>query len=139
MILLSSCLHFGPIQNHTVTEGTSHEDQADRAKELKIRSKQQEETLRALYGEGVEILPSPLLLEEMECFGVSDRAAMDIAPNRNRTSPTCSSSRRRHPRRKRSTPAAANPAEPKPAHSGSCRAIHVRSGSHGASHTLQRS
>ncbi|KAK5602991.1 hypothetical protein CRENBAI_017306 [Crenichthys baileyi] len=113
MILPSSCLHFGPIQNHIVTVGTSQKDQADRAKELKKWIKQQEETLWALYGEGVEILPSPLLLEEMEeCFCVSDWAALDIMPDRNHTSPAYSSSRRRRPRRKRSTPAAAAPAEP---------------------------
>ncbi|MEQ2243656.1 hypothetical protein ILYODFUR_009071, partial [Ilyodon furcidens] len=110
----SSGLHFGPTQNQTLKEGTSHKDQADRAKELKQWVKQQEETLRALYGEEVENSPSSLLLEEMEeCFGETDWAAMDYVPDRNRTSPACSSSRRRHRRRKRSTPAAAAPAEPK--------------------------
>ncbi|KAK5598500.1 hypothetical protein CRENBAI_009494 [Crenichthys baileyi] len=86
MRLPSSCLHFGPILNPIMTVGTSQKDQADRAKELKKWFKQQEETLRALYGEGVEILPSPLLLEEM-----------DIMPDRNHTFPAYSSSRRRRP------------------------------------------
>ncbi|MEQ2282038.1 hypothetical protein AMECASPLE_036405, partial [Ameca splendens] len=105
MQLPSSCMHIGPIQTQNVTLGTSHkQDQADRAKELKMWIKQQEETLQAMYGEGVEILPSPLLLEEMECFGVSDRVPMDVVPDRNHTSPGCSPSRRRRPRPRRKRP-----------------------------------
>ncbi|MEQ2216956.1 hypothetical protein XENOCAPTIV_026781 [Xenoophorus captivus] len=108
MRLPSSYLHFGPIQTQNVIVGTSHkQDQADRAKELKMWIKQQEETLQAMYGEGVEILPSPLLLEEMECLGVSDWVPVDVLPDQNHTSPACSSSKRRRPRRKRSTPATA--------------------------------
>ncbi|MEQ2282351.1 hypothetical protein AMECASPLE_039683 [Ameca splendens] len=81
MLLPSSCLHFGPLQNPTVTEGTHHKDQADRVTELKGWIEQQDETLRALYGEEVEILPSPLLLEEMEeCFCETDWAAMAFEP-----------------------------------------------------------
>ncbi|KAK5608617.1 hypothetical protein CRENBAI_022856 [Crenichthys baileyi] len=87
MLHPSPCLHFGPHQNHTVTAGTSQTDQADRATELKKWIEQQETTLRFLYGEEVEILHSPLLLEEMEeCFGETDWAAMDFVPARSRSS-----------------------------------------------------
>ncbi|MED6243695.1 hypothetical protein ATANTOWER_025353 [Ataeniobius toweri] len=69
---------------------------------------QQEETLRALYEEEVELSPSPLLLEEMEeCFSETDWAALDFGPSRNRSSPAHTSSKPRRPRCKRSTPAAA--------------------------------
>ncbi|KAK5609843.1 hypothetical protein CRENBAI_016573 [Crenichthys baileyi] len=47
-----------------------------------------------------------------ECFGVSDWADLDIMPDQNHTSPAYTSSRRRRPRCKRSTPAAAAPAKP---------------------------
>ncbi|MED6284814.1 hypothetical protein CHARACLAT_022817 [Characodon lateralis] len=49
MRLPSSCLHFGPTQNHNSTLGTSHEDQADKVTELKLWVKQQVETLRTMY------------------------------------------------------------------------------------------
>ncbi|MED6250340.1 hypothetical protein ATANTOWER_030115 [Ataeniobius toweri] len=107
MLLPSSCLRFGPTSNQNVTAGTSQTDQAQRAKELKKWVQQQDETLCALYWEEVEILPSPLLLDEMDCFGETDWAAMDFVPGRSRSSPACSSSKRRRSRRKRSTPAAA--------------------------------
>ncbi|KAK5598495.1 hypothetical protein CRENBAI_009609, partial [Crenichthys baileyi] len=54
MLLPSSCLHFGPPQNHNVTAGTSQTDQAQHIKELKNWVEQQEATLRFLYGEEVE-------------------------------------------------------------------------------------
>ncbi|MED6237559.1 hypothetical protein ATANTOWER_027789, partial [Ataeniobius toweri] len=112
MLLPSSCLRFGPPQNPILTAGTSQTDQADRAKQLKGWIKQQDETLRALYGEEVEICSSPLLLEEMEeCFRETDWAAMTYEPGRNRSSPAHASSNRRRSRRKHSTPAAAAPAE----------------------------
>ncbi|KAK5623916.1 hypothetical protein CRENBAI_025406 [Crenichthys baileyi] len=60
-----------------MTAGTSQTDQAQTVKELKKWVQQQEETLRALYGEEVELTPSPLLLEEMEeCFAETDWAAV---------------------------------------------------------------
>ncbi|MEQ2281978.1 hypothetical protein AMECASPLE_035846, partial [Ameca splendens] len=108
MLRPSSCLRFGPPQNPIVTAGTSQTDQAQRVKELKKWVQQQDETLRALYGEEVEILPSPLLLEEMEeCFCETDWATMTFEPGRNRSSPAHASFKRR----KHSTPAAAVPAE----------------------------
>ncbi|XP_047203009.1 uncharacterized protein LOC124856528 isoform X2 [Girardinichthys multiradiatus] len=73
---------------------------------------QQEETLRALYGEEVELSPSPLLLEEMEeCFSETGWAALDFGPSRNRSSPAHTSSKPRRPHCKRSTPAVAALAE----------------------------
>ncbi|MEQ2231350.1 hypothetical protein ILYODFUR_038584 [Ilyodon furcidens] len=108
MLLPSSCLRFGPTPNHIVTVGTHHKDQADRATELKRWIKQQGETLRALYGEEVEICFSPLLLEEMqECFCETDWAAMTFEPGRNRSSPAHASYKRWRSRRKHSTSAAA--------------------------------
>ncbi|KAK5614701.1 hypothetical protein CRENBAI_018653 [Crenichthys baileyi] len=101
MCFPSSCLCFGPTQNHIVTEGTHQTDQADRAKELKRWIKQQDETLCALYGEEVGICFLPLLLEEIEeCFRETDWAAMTFEPGRNRSSLAHASS-------KHSTPAAA--------------------------------
>ncbi|KAK5606143.1 hypothetical protein CRENBAI_026298 [Crenichthys baileyi] len=112
MLLPSSCLRFSPPQNHTMTAGTSQTDQAQHAKELKKWVQQQDEMLRALYGEEVEILPSPLLLEEMEeCFCETDWAAVTLEPGRNCSSSVCASSKPRRSHRKRSTPAAAAPAE----------------------------
>ncbi|KAK5615221.1 hypothetical protein CRENBAI_004237 [Crenichthys baileyi] len=70
MIFPSSYLHFGLTQNHIVTEGTSQKDQADRAQELLKRLRRKEEDLRKIHGEEVEILPSPLLLQEMEEAGL---------------------------------------------------------------------
>ncbi|KAK5613632.1 hypothetical protein CRENBAI_018817 [Crenichthys baileyi] len=71
MIFPSSCLHFGPTQNHIVTEGTSQKGQSDRAQEVLKRIRQEEEELMKMHGEEVEILPSPLLLQEMEEAGLS--------------------------------------------------------------------
>ncbi|KAK5611795.1 hypothetical protein CRENBAI_010168 [Crenichthys baileyi] len=71
MIFPSSCLHLGPTQNHIVTEGTSQKGQADRAQELLKRIRQEEEELRKMHGEEVEILPSPMLLQEMVEAGLS--------------------------------------------------------------------
>ncbi|KAK5616006.1 hypothetical protein CRENBAI_018644 [Crenichthys baileyi] len=52
MLLPNSCLHFGPIQTHNVTVGTSqYQDQADKCKELKKWVRQQEEELRKIYRE----------------------------------------------------------------------------------------
>ncbi|KAK5613801.1 hypothetical protein CRENBAI_015984 [Crenichthys baileyi] len=62
------------------------------------------------------------------CFGKTDWADMDFEPGRNRSSPARSSSKRRHPRRKRSTPAAAALGRPRHAHS-SCASAHGCSGS----------
>ncbi|MED6253295.1 hypothetical protein ATANTOWER_026050, partial [Ataeniobius toweri] len=110
MLLPSSCLHFGPTQNHSVTVGTHHKDQADRATELKGWIVQQEQTLQAMYGEEVEFSHSPLLLEEMEeCLSETDWAALDFGPSRNRSSTAHTSSK--PPRCKRATPAEAAPAE----------------------------
>ncbi|MEQ2308796.1 hypothetical protein AMECASPLE_031920 [Ameca splendens] len=115
MILPSSCLHFGPIQNHTVTEGTSHQDRADKAKELKKWIRQQEEELRKLHGEEVEILPSPLLLQEMEETGLSLPTPVSpvLIPGRIRSclpptdsATSTSSCRRRHRRGPSSSPTA---------------------------------
>ncbi|MEQ2163828.1 hypothetical protein GOODEAATRI_034547 [Goodea atripinnis] len=112
MLLPSSCLRFSPPQNHNVTAGTSQTDQAQNAKELMKWVQQQEEMLQALYGEEVELSPSPLLLEEMEeCFRETDWAAMDFVPGRSRSSPARSSSKRGRSHRKCSTPAAAAPSE----------------------------
>ncbi|KAK5611459.1 hypothetical protein CRENBAI_016337 [Crenichthys baileyi] len=71
MIFPSSCLHFGPTQNHIMTEGTSQKGQADRAQELLKRIRQEEEELRQMHGEEEEILPSPMLLQELEEAGLS--------------------------------------------------------------------
>ncbi|KAK5610921.1 hypothetical protein CRENBAI_024531 [Crenichthys baileyi] len=114
MLLPRSCLRFGPPQNQTMTAGTSQTDQAQTVKELKKWVQQQEETLRALYGEEVELTPSPLLLEEMEeCFGETDWAAVGFLPKQSRSSPVRTSSKPRHPHHKRFTPAvlAAAPAK----------------------------
>ncbi|KAK5598548.1 hypothetical protein CRENBAI_008662 [Crenichthys baileyi] len=113
MLLPSSCLHFGPPQNLTVTAGTSQTDQAQYMKELKNWIEQQEATLEFLYWEEVEFLPLPLLLEEMEeCFGETDWAALDFVLGRSRSSPFRASSKPCRPHHKRSTPAvAAAPAE----------------------------
>ncbi|KAK5613246.1 hypothetical protein CRENBAI_025344 [Crenichthys baileyi] len=107
MLLPSSCLRFGPPQNLTLTAGTNQTDQAQRVKELKKWVQQQDETLRALYWEEVEICSSALLLEEMEeCFCETDWAAVNLEPGWNRSSPAHASSKRR-----RSIPAAAAPAK----------------------------
>ncbi|KAK5615156.1 hypothetical protein CRENBAI_005031 [Crenichthys baileyi] len=52
MIQRSSCMHFGPTQNHIMTVRTSQKDRADKAKELKKWIRQQEEELRKLHGNG---------------------------------------------------------------------------------------
>ncbi|KAK5599768.1 hypothetical protein CRENBAI_015901 [Crenichthys baileyi] len=97
MLLPSSCLRFGPPQNLTLTAGTSQTDQAQRVKELKKWVRQQDETLRALYGEEVEICSSPLLLEEMEeCFCETDWAAVNLEQGRNRSSPAHASTPKPH-------------------------------------------
>ncbi|KAK5620644.1 hypothetical protein CRENBAI_021181 [Crenichthys baileyi] len=69
----TSCLRFGSIRkqnmtvSQTVTLGTSHyQDKADRLKELKKWEREQEKELKKMYGEEVEIVPSPLLLQEKE-------------------------------------------------------------------------
>ncbi|MEQ2309488.1 hypothetical protein AMECASPLE_039287, partial [Ameca splendens] len=120
MRLPSSYLHFGPIQTHNVIEGTSqYQDQADKCKELKKWATQQEEELRRMYGEEVEIVPSPMFLQEMEeAEGRQPTPVNPVSiPGRIRSSlpPTVSatpaSSRRHRPRRKHSTPAAAASAE----------------------------
>ncbi|KAK5603870.1 hypothetical protein CRENBAI_026454 [Crenichthys baileyi] len=118
MIFPSSCLHFGPTQNHIVTEGTSQKDQADRAQELLKRLHREEEDLRKMHVEEVEILPSPLLLQEMEEAGLtlSTPVSPVLIPGRKHSglppavSATSTSSHRRRPCRKHSTPAAATPA-----------------------------
>ncbi|MED6240304.1 hypothetical protein ATANTOWER_019050 [Ataeniobius toweri] len=107
MLLPSSCLHFGPPANHFMKEGTSQQDQADRIQELKKWIRQQEEELRKLHGEDVEILPSPLLLQEMEEAGISLPTPVSpvLIPGRMRSSlpltvsATSTSSRRRRHRR----------------------------------------
>ncbi|KAK5609164.1 hypothetical protein CRENBAI_015218 [Crenichthys baileyi] len=109
----SSCLHFGPTQNHIVTEGTSQNYQADKAQELQKWMQQQEEELRKMYGEEVEILPSPMLLQEMEEARLSLPTPVSPGfipgPRRSGLPPSVSatSTHRRPPRRKRSTSAAA--------------------------------
>ncbi|MEQ2250205.1 hypothetical protein ILYODFUR_037437, partial [Ilyodon furcidens] len=117
MRLPSSSLHFGPIQTHNVIEETSQYQ--DQAEELKKWATQQEEELRRMYGEEVEIVPSPMLLQEMEeaegrqptpvtPVSLSGRIRSSLPPT---VSATPASSRRRRSRRKRSTPATAAPAE----------------------------
>ncbi|MEQ2317090.1 hypothetical protein AMECASPLE_039174 [Ameca splendens] len=67
-----------------------------------------DEPQETMYGEEVELSPSPLLLEEMEeCFGEANWVDMGFKPGRNRSSPARSSSKRRRSHRKRSTSAAA--------------------------------
>ncbi|MEQ2230404.1 hypothetical protein ILYODFUR_028922, partial [Ilyodon furcidens] len=79
MRLPNSYLHFGPIQTQNVILGTSqYQDQADQCKELKKWVTQQEEELRRIYGEEVEILPSPLLLQVME--GARGRQPTPVSP-----------------------------------------------------------
>ncbi|KAK5605436.1 hypothetical protein CRENBAI_013476, partial [Crenichthys baileyi] len=79
MRLPSSYLHFGPTTNTNVTVGTSqYQDQADKCKERKKWVTQQEEELRMIYGEEVEILPSPLLIQEME--GARGRQPTPVSP-----------------------------------------------------------
>ncbi|KAK5619953.1 hypothetical protein CRENBAI_004441 [Crenichthys baileyi] len=83
MLLPSSCLLFGPIQPQTVTEGTSlDKDQADKAKELKKWVRQQKEALRKRYREEMEILPLPMLLQEMEEAEGRRRAPIDAGISR---------------------------------------------------------
>ncbi|KAK5610110.1 hypothetical protein CRENBAI_011481 [Crenichthys baileyi] len=61
----SPCLHFGPKLPQNVTEGTrQNKDQANKA--LIKWVQQQEEELRKIYGSEVEVLPLPLLQEELE-------------------------------------------------------------------------
>ncbi|KAK5602936.1 hypothetical protein CRENBAI_019547 [Crenichthys baileyi] len=131
-------------------DGTLHEE---------ARWIQHQEDARAFYGEEIEILPSPLLLEEIEeVFGGSCLVLVSpgYEPGQNRTTstpptPMSSSSRRRH---LLSTPAAAAaqfscPQRPLLSshalvllqtrraihiHSGCSRAIHVHSGSSRAIH-----
>ncbi|KAK5605913.1 hypothetical protein CRENBAI_003855 [Crenichthys baileyi] len=103
----SSCLHFGPTRNHIVTEGTSQKGQADRAQELLKRLQQEEEELRKMHGEEMEILPSALLLQEMEEAGLSLPTPVSpvFIPGRKRSglppavSATSTSSHRRRHRR----------------------------------------
>ncbi|KAK5617072.1 hypothetical protein CRENBAI_016556 [Crenichthys baileyi] len=103
-------------------------DQADRATDLLRWIQQQEEELREMYGEEVEILPSPLLLQEMEeVFGGSQLAqasqCMGPGPNRTSASPSARVSSRRRcccrqpPADQPSTSAAASaqPSSPPPA------------------------
>ncbi|MED6247408.1 hypothetical protein ATANTOWER_032472 [Ataeniobius toweri] len=105
MLLPSSRLHFGPPANPFMTEGTSQQDQTDKAQELKKWVQQQEAELRKMHGEEVEILPSPLLLQEMEEAGISllTPESPVLIPGRMRSSPpstfsasSTSSRRRRH-------------------------------------------
>ncbi|MEQ2227492.1 hypothetical protein ILYODFUR_038191 [Ilyodon furcidens] len=90
-----------------MTEGTSQQDQADRVQELQKWVQQQEEEMRTMHGEEVEILFSPLLLQEMEGAGLSLPTPVSpvFIPGRIRSclpptdSATSTSSRRRHHRR----------------------------------------
>ncbi|MEQ2222950.1 hypothetical protein ILYODFUR_031788 [Ilyodon furcidens] len=67
MLLPSSCLRFGPIRTQNLTVGTSqYQDQADKQNELKKWVRQQREDLKKMYSDEVEIVPSPMLLQEME-------------------------------------------------------------------------
>ncbi|MED6292234.1 hypothetical protein CHARACLAT_031598 [Characodon lateralis] len=116
MRLPSSYLHFGPIQTQNVILGTSqYQDQADKCKELKKWVTQQEEELRRIYGEEEEILPSPLLLQEMEGARgrqptpvspvfIPGRICSSLPPTVSATS--ISSRRRRHCRKPSSSPMA---------------------------------
>ncbi|KAK5602057.1 hypothetical protein CRENBAI_017237 [Crenichthys baileyi] len=100
----------------SITKGTSQKDQADRAQELLKRLRREEEDLRKMHGEEVEILPSPLLLQEMEEAGLILPVSPVLIPGRKRSgllpavSATSTSSHRRRPRRKHSAPAVATPA-----------------------------
>ncbi|MEQ2253929.1 hypothetical protein ILYODFUR_037581 [Ilyodon furcidens] len=114
MRLPSSYQLFGLTTNINVTVGTSqYQDQADQCKELKKWVTQQEEELRRIYGEEVEIFPSPLLLQEMEGARGCQPTPVSPAfiPGRIRSSlpPTVpatsiSSRRRRHHRKPSSSP-----------------------------------
>ncbi|MEQ2245841.1 hypothetical protein ILYODFUR_032036 [Ilyodon furcidens] len=120
MLLPSPYLHFDPLQPQTLTEGTSqYKDQVDKAKELKKWVRQQEEALRKRHGEEVEILPSPMLLQEME--EAEGRQSTSISPHFipgricSSLPPTASATstrRRRHCRKPSSPPAASEPSSP---------------------------
>ncbi|MEQ2293086.1 hypothetical protein AMECASPLE_029577 [Ameca splendens] len=101
-------LHFGKQKPHILTVETSVNK--DQAEELIRWVRQQEEILQSMYGEEVELCPSPLFLEEMEEYFVeSDWASSGYKPGRNRSTPARPSTKRHRPRRKRSTPAEALP------------------------------
>ncbi|MEQ2166656.1 hypothetical protein GOODEAATRI_030526 [Goodea atripinnis] len=114
MRLPGSCLRFDPIRTQNLTVGTSQkEDQADKQEELKKWVRQQEEDLRERYGEEVEIVPSPMLLQEMEeAEGRQPTPVSPVSiPGRIRSSlpPTvsatpASSRRRRHRHKPSSSP-----------------------------------
>ncbi|KAK5605360.1 hypothetical protein CRENBAI_025559 [Crenichthys baileyi] len=105
--------------SQTVTLGTSHyQDQADRLKELKKWEREQEKELKKMYGEEVEIVPSPLLLQEKEeAEGRQPTPVSPVSiPGRIRSSfpPTVSatstsSRRRRHRHKPPSSPTAREP------------------------------
>ncbi|KAK5609070.1 hypothetical protein CRENBAI_016681 [Crenichthys baileyi] len=120
----SFCLRFGPIReqnmtvSQTVTLGTSHyQDQADRLKELKKWEREQEKELK-MYGEEVEIVPSPLLLQEKEeaegrqptpvsLVSIPGRIRSSFTPTVSATS--TSSRRRRYHHKPSSSPTASEP------------------------------
>ncbi|MED6234346.1 hypothetical protein ATANTOWER_027501 [Ataeniobius toweri] len=64
MLLPSIFLHCGSVPQPIMTEGPSQE--TDRAEKLKQWIHQQDEKIKATYGEDIEIEPSPILLAEME-------------------------------------------------------------------------
>ncbi|KAK5614576.1 hypothetical protein CRENBAI_018530 [Crenichthys baileyi] len=103
MILQSSCLHFGPTQNHIMTVGTSHQDQADKAQELKKWVRQQEEELRKMHGEEVERSSVPPTVSATSTFSHRRRhhRGPSSSPTTTAVSPSASST---------SSTSAANPA-----------------------------
>ncbi|KAK5612120.1 hypothetical protein CRENBAI_026154 [Crenichthys baileyi] len=120
MLLPSSCLRFGQPKLQNATVGTSQPDQEDRNKELQEWVRQQEEEFRRRYGDEVEIVPSPMLLLEME--EAEGRRSTPVSPDfipgqiRSSSPPTVSatsaSSRRRHHRRKPSSSPSATAVSP---------------------------
>ncbi|KAK5604927.1 hypothetical protein CRENBAI_006522 [Crenichthys baileyi] len=105
--------------SQTVTLGTSqYQDQADKQKELNKWEREQEKELKKMYSEEVEIVPSPLLLqekEEAEGHQLTPVSPVSI-PGRIHSSfpltvsPTSTSSRRRCHRHKPSlSPTASEP------------------------------
>ncbi|MEQ2312772.1 hypothetical protein AMECASPLE_034672 [Ameca splendens] len=121
MLLPSVFLHSGSIQPHITTEGPSQE--TDRAEKLLQWIQQQDDELKARYGEDIEIEPSPILLAKMaEVFGGSGLVLASPGYKLNQRSSTFvssasvpSSSRRRLCRRLSSKPAAATAESPTPA------------------------
>ncbi|KAK5605364.1 hypothetical protein CRENBAI_025563 [Crenichthys baileyi] len=116
MLLPSIFLHSGSFPQPIMTERPSQE--TDRAGKLKQWIHQQDEEIKARYGEDIEIEPSPILLAEMEeVFGGSRLVLAPPGYNPSQRSSTfvssapvpCSSRRRRRHRLPSAAAAAAEP------------------------------